>query len=308
MNSTSNRPEASAPARGPGAKRALVIRIGALGDVLLTRRLTYSLRLSGFHSTLFAPARHATLLLADPWIDGVLDSEGPAHAAALSGSWPESAGRFEVAIVISNSNDLIEAAKGAAGTLIRIPPAPVREDALISTQWSEAAAALAAPFAGLLPRLMTRAQEATFAGATLIHPGSGSARKNWPIERFVDLSRKIESLGHRVVWIRGPAEMGQPEVWTGERIDRPSLQGLAATLAASRLFIGNDSGVSHLAGAVGAATVALFGPTRGDVWRPDGPRVRVVDSPNGTMAGLALEAVLAEAKASLHEGQEGGSK
>jgi heptosyltransferase III len=223
----------------------------------------------------------------------------------FAGSWPESVGRFDAAVVVSNSNDLVDAAKGAADTLIRIPPAPLREDASISMQWSEAAAALAAPFAGLMPRLLTRAQEATFAGATLIHPGSGSSRKNWPLERFIELSRRLEGLGHRVVWIRGPAEMGQPEAWTGERLDRPSLQALAATLAASRLFIGNDSGVSHLAAAVGAPTVALFGPTSQTVWRPDGPRVRVVDSADGTMAGVSLEAVLGEAKASLHHSSAG---
>ncbi len=292
MTATSNRSQRSPPAREPGARRALVIRIGALGDVLLTRRLTYSLHLSGFRTTLFAPARHATLLLADPWIDGVFDSEAPALAAAFAGSWPEGAGRFDAAVAISSSQDLIEAATQAATESIRILSAPVREDALISMQWSEAAAALAAPFAGLMPRLMTRAQEATFAGATLIHPGSGSPRKNWPTERFVELSRSLAGLGHRVVWIRGPAEMGQPEAWEGERIDQPSLQALAATLAASRLFIGNDSGVSHLAGAVGASTVTLFGPTRGEVWRPDGPRVQVVPASSGALDDISVGAVL----------------
>lgn len=285
-----------------------MMRVGALGDVLLTRRLTYSLHLSGFRSTLFAPARHATLLLADPWIDGILDSEAPALAAAFAGSWPESAGRFDTAAVISSSQDLGEAAKQAASTPIRIPSAPVRGDVLISMQWAEAAAELAAPFAGPIPRLMTRAHEATLAGATLIHPGSGSPRKNWPIERFVELSRNLEALGHRVAWIRGPAEIGQPEIWAGERIDRPSLQALAATLAAARLFVGNDSGVSHLAAAVGAATVALFGPTRPQVWRPDGPRVRAVDSADGTMVGVSLDAALTHAKASLDEGREEGSR
>lgn len=269
-----------------------MIRIGALGDVLLTRRLTYSLHLSGFRTTLFAPARHATLLLADPWIDGVLDSEAPALAGAFAGSWPGAAGRFDAAVVISGSHDLIEAAKQAATASIRIPSAPVREDGLISMQWSEAAAGWAAPFAGVMPCLATRAQEATLRGATLIHPGSGSPRKNWPMERFVELSRNLESLGQRVVWIRGPAEMAQPESWTGETIDRPSLQTLAATLTASRLFIGNDSGVSHLAGAVGASTVTLFGPTRGEVWAPDGPRVQVVPASSGALDDISVGAVL----------------
>ncbi len=282
--------------------RALVIRIGALGDVLLTRRLTYSLRLSGFRSTLFAPARHATLLQADPWVDGILDSEAPAFSAAFAGCWPKSLGGFDAAVVISHSHDLIAAARGAATTSIRIDPAPVREDAPVSLQWAEAAAALGAPFTGVMARLETRAQEAAFVGATLIHPGSGSPRKNWPIERFVELSRNLERAGHKVVWIRGPAEMGLKEAWAGERIDRPSLHTLAATLAASRLFIGNDSGVSHLAGAVGAFTVTLFGPTRGEVWRPDGPRVRTVRASSGALDDIPVGAVLDAVDQALETG------
>ena len=119
-------------------------------------------------------------------------------------------------------------------------------------------------------------------------------QKNWPVERFVQLSRYLESEGHKVRWIRGPAEMGQPGAWTGERMDRPSLHALAATLAVSRLFIGNDSGVSHLAAAVGAPTLALFGPTSHTVWRPDGRLVRTASSGSGVIADLSLDRVLAE--------------
>ena len=85
--------------------RALVMRIGALGDVLLTRRLTYSLFLAGLRSTLFAPARHAAILLGDPWIDAVLDSESPERIAPFGGQWPDSLGRFDVALSLSNSKD-----------------------------------------------------------------------------------------------------------------------------------------------------------------------------------------------------------
>jgi ADP-heptose:LPS heptosyltransferase len=59
-------------------------------------------------------------------------------------------------------------------------------------------------------------------------------------------------------------------------LEQPPLQDLAARLAGCRAYLGNDSGVSHLAGLCGARTVALFGPTNPDVWRPIGPRVHVV--------------------------------
>lgn len=270
-----------------------MIRIGALGDVLLTRRLTYSLSLAGFQSTLLAPGRHASLLLADPWIEAVLDSESPRFAGAFNGSWPAESG-FDVAVLISNSDDLESAARLAAADVIRVPPEPARDDAPIARQWADAARAVCLPFTGVLPLLETKAREAITSGATLIHPGSGSRAKNWPIDRFIELTGRLEALGHRVVWIRGPAEADLPAgIPPDQVIDRPSLRALAATLARSRVFIGNDSGVSHLAGAAGAPTLVLFGPTRASVWRPDGPRVHVVPARRGKLSSIRVEDVVA---------------
>jgi ADP-heptose:LPS heptosyltransferase len=278
-------------------RRALVVRIGALGDVLLTRRLTYSLFNAGLQSTLFAPASHASLLRTDPWIDGVLDSESPAFAGVFAGQWPETGIRFDLCLVISGSTDLMRAARMAAARVIQIPPLPSREDISIAQQWAEAASDLCSPFTGPLPGLETDPGRALMAGATLVHPGSGSARKNWPAVRFLDLSRGLARRGHRVAWIRGPAEEGLPPGASAfEILDRPALGSLAATLAQSRLYIGNDSGVSHLAAAVGAQTVVLFGPTSGAVWRPDGARVETVLAPSGALDAISAEDVMTVAE------------
>jgi len=291
LTSTSNPDPGAFEPVGGTERRALVIRIGALGDVLLTRRLTYSLSLAGLRSTLLAPGRHASLLLADPWIDAVLDSESPRFAGAFAGSWPKEAA-FDVAVLISNSRDLEKAARLAAAKVIRLSPEPGRGDTPIARQWADAARAVCLPFTGALPLLETAAREAITSGATLIHPGSGSRAKNWPIDRFIELTRRLEALGHRVVWIRGPAEPDPPaEIPAGRVIDHPSLRALAATLARSKVFIGNDSGVSHLAGATGAPTLVLFGPTSASVWRPDGPRVHVVPARKGRLASIRVEDV-----------------
>jgi ADP-heptose:LPS heptosyltransferase len=60
------------------------------------------------------------------------------------------------------------------------------------------------------------------------------------------------------------------------RLTQPPLEELAARLAGCHAYLGNDSGVSHLAGLCGARTATLFGPTNPDVWRPIGPDVHVV--------------------------------
>ncbi|MBK5256175.1 MAG: glycosyltransferase family 9 protein [Vicinamibacteria bacterium] len=277
----------------PKASRALVIRVGALGDVLLTRRLTYSLSRAGLRSTLFAPGRHASWLRADPWIEGILDSESPRLAGAFAGEWPGEHGVFDLAVVISRSDGLARAALLAATSIIQVPPEPSRDDISIARQWADAVGGAAAPFAGPLPPLPTGPLGEFGRGATFIHPGSGSPSKNWPLERFIELSQALKVAGHRVILIRGPAEGTFPTAARGfEVFDRPSLGALGATLAGSRLFVGNDSGVSHLAAAAGAPTVTLFGPTSDVVWRPDGHEVVTVRSSTGGMEGMALGEVL----------------
>ena len=113
----------------------------------------------------------------------------------------------------------------------------------------------------------------------VIHPGSGSAGKNWPLENYLALANELESAGREIAWCLGPAELerGRGEFSRiprdARRIETDSLVGVATHLAAARQFIGNDSGVTHLAVAVGCPTIALFGPTNPAVWAPRGCRV-----------------------------------
>lgn len=104
----------------------------------------------------------------------------------------------------------------------------------------------------------------------VIHPFSGSARKNWPLEKFRHLARGLER-NLRVHWCAGPDD---PPLAGAVRID--DLYELARWLARARLYVGNDSGVTHLAAAVGTPVLALFGPTDPARWAPRGPNVRVV--------------------------------
>jgi ADP-heptose:LPS heptosyltransferase len=102
-----------------------------------------------------------------------------------------------------------------------------------------------------------------------IHPFSGSARKNWPLARFREVA---ERLAQPVRWTAGPEEALEG----AERFD--DLYELACWLAGARLYIGNDSGITHLAAAAGALVVAIFGATDPAVWAPRGERVTVLDA------------------------------
>jgi len=100
-----------------------------------------------------------------------------------------------------------------------------------------------------------------------IHPFSGSTRKNWPMERFRDLASR---LAIPVQWCAGPEE----DLDGAVRFQY--LYELAGWLHSARIYIGNDSGITHLAAAAGAPVIAIFGPTDPAVWAPRGDRVRVV--------------------------------
>jgi heptosyltransferase III len=102
-------------------------------------------------------------------------------------------------------------------------------------------------------------------GAVVLHPFSGSAKKNWPLDHFRALASLLPG---PVYWTCGPEEQLDGAV----RFDR--LDDLAAWLSGARLYIGNDSGVTHLAAAVGTPVLALFGPSDPAIWCPAGGHVR----------------------------------
>jgi heptosyltransferase-3 len=119
----------------------------------------------------------------------------------------------------------------------------------------------------------------------LMHPGSGSPSKCWPLERFIRLSAQLAAGGIRSVFMLGPVER---ERWSpaarsetaraGPVLQLDDLCEAAGLIAACDCFVGNDSGMSHMAAALGRPTVAVFGPTDPARWRPLGRCVHVVRS------------------------------
>jgi heptosyltransferase III len=114
----------------------------------------------------------------------------------------------------------------------------------------------------------------------LIHPGSGSVKKNW--HGFPALIRHCRKLhGVTVIALRGPAERERDMLAYGADFvaEELSLSQIAALLRRSRHYVGNDSGISHLAGAVKAPGVVLFGPSDPATWSPRSDRLRIVHAP-----------------------------
>jgi heptosyltransferase III len=135
-----------------------------------------------------------------------------------------------------------------------------------------------------------------------IHPGSGSKEKNWPLQNWIDLF----STGHwhikkrySLTVVSGEADKEQTarleHTWKDQEVrfaKNLPLPHLAAVLEHS-IFIGHDSGISHLAAAAGANCILLFGPTDPSVWAPRNEKVEVLRAPTGKVNDLEIAAVQA---------------
>jgi ADP-heptose:LPS heptosyltransferase len=168
-------------------------------------------------------------------------------------------------------------------------PAPV--------QLGQPLAELGLVMADPIPRLFLKSQRVP-AMRAVFHVGSGSPAKNWPIPSWRALAAKLEEQFDELLLVSGEAdEAPTAEFLRTNRVSKLKVQSnlpileLAQELAAGTLFIGHDTGVTHLAAALGIPTVALFGPTDPLIWKPLGDHVRVVSSTDGTMESLRFELV-----------------
>jgi len=106
-----------------------------------------------------------------------------------------------------------------------------------------------------------------------LHRGGGASAKRWGDTGFATIASWWRGRGGAVLEIAGPADPMDalsPRHVVARDLGVGDVAGLLARVT---LFVGTDSGISHLAGAVGARGVVAFGPTRARVWRPRGGRI-----------------------------------
>jgi ADP-heptose:LPS heptosyltransferase len=283
--------------------RALIVHPGALGDVLLALpALGYLAQLvSGLQRTVAAAPRLAALLTGS----GYAESTVPLDDLALGGLFtpePDPAllrrlGGYDLIVSWFGAGDATYRAHleglGPRVVIARAapPPGATRH---ASRHLIETLAPLGPLPAGVpAARLGVGDTERGWArdwlagrGLALqepvaVHPGAGSPAKTWP--GYPALLRRLRAAGVPVVVTTGPAD-AVVAAWLAAEADLagvvvavdPSPRQLVALLAAARAFVGNDSGPTHAAAAVGCPTLALFGPSDPAVWRPLGTRVTVL--------------------------------
>ncbi len=120
----------------------------------------------------------------------------------------------------------------------------------------------------------------------VLHPGSGGKAKCWPAENFSAMAIKLLENDCEPVMLLGPAEERLEksdyfaDITQIPVIKKLTVDEVLATLSCSQAYIGNDSGISHLAGAMGIPIYVLFGPTKPENWAPLGEKKVIYQSEN----------------------------
>jgi heptosyltransferase III len=290
----------------PEAPRILVIRRRYLGDIVLLGSLFRNLRLHwpGAHIAAMVESPYSGILALNPDVDRALAPP----AGALS--WPGFVARLRrdrythvldidnterTALIcrLSGAPVRIGLHHGAHPLRLRAmytraayEPAEVHEAQPMSEYYLKALGPAGVPVATREIRLVPREQDVAewrrlvgSQGKTLlVHPGSRSACRIWPSDRFASVCDRVQDeLGAQVVLAGGPGERGlvaQIRAMAKTHVlalgDPPSLTGLAALSRASSALLCHDSGPMHVAAAVGTPVVALYGSQNAVLFRPPG--------------------------------------
>ena len=288
------------------ARRTLIFHDGALGDVLLSLPCLQALREAGDVLHFVGSPDMGSLLSALEVVDDFTSSDSGMFATLFASGAGEHAhvflSRFDRAYVFTLQQGSA-LAKNIAGaipetrTIATVPPEGVHAHVadfrllqLTATAQDVADPGLAVPPAvrdAAVPFLI----RAGYDGRTTliaIQPGSGGKRKCWPLERYFETAARLsDGYGSFILFLSGPAEEPAMRELIGQFVagrERMALladadlTAVAGLLSRCGLYIGNDSGISHLAAAVGCPVVVLFGPTDPALWRPRGHAVQVISA------------------------------
>ena len=289
-----------APLKGA---RILAVRAGALGDTIVALPALAALRREA------GPDGHLALVGAEPYVQLARSDRYASRVYSLDrGPFREDLPRvvssFDIVVAWTRHTQLREAILAACIASLEAPPLPPKgvhaSDHLLGTLSPFGIDGPAPPpVIGFSAETSARGDEWIASQGlgphrfVALHPGSGSPKKNWPEQRFRELAELVLAAGLGLVWIAGEAD-GESVSWLEATVPSPvarqlDLRVLGAVLSHAYGYIGNDSGISHLAAASGAASVALFGPSDPLQWAPRGRKVGVVDwrSSASTVWGIA---------------------
>jgi ADP-heptose:LPS heptosyltransferase len=301
-----------------------------LGDLLLNVPAIRAVRgrWPAAHVTLIVGRQNAAAVLGQPWADEIRVVEtrnffGVVRASLVLGPEPDLAIYFTT-VSYSRSGAFLARRSGAAERIgfdpthygerdrvgltraVPYPGARIHQSELSLALAGAAGAAGAVPpppYYVPSPELCSRAPE----GVAYLHPGAGKIKNRWSAEGFAAVAREFLDRGLPVCLVDGPQDAGTVEaVWASLGREIPASRGeaipvLAARFARAAIYVGSDTGLLHLAGAVGCPTVGIYGPTDPAEWSPVGARVRSVRAADASLASVTPSDVLSVALPFLEE-------
>ncbi|HXT10703.1 MAG TPA: glycosyltransferase family 9 protein [Candidatus Angelobacter sp.] len=280
--------------------KILVIRGGAIGDFILTLPAIAALRRQFPQAHLEVLGYPHIIRLAEA--AGLVDRVQSIEARALAGFFarhgnlePDLVDYFsEFDIILSYLYDPDEIfktniARCSPAQFVVGPHRPDENEKIHATKvYLRPLERFAIFDADHLPRLSVNSQPAA-ARQLVLHPGSGSERKNWPEAKWADLLQHlVHDTDLNLLLVGGEAEgerlqhlaAALPPTRTKVAQSLP-LTDLARVIQASTAFIGHDSGISHLAAALGLPGIVLWGNTVEEIWRPPHDRITILKNPGG---------------------------
>lgn len=282
--------------------RVLVIRGGAIGDFILTLPVLRLLRdtIAGCYVEVFGYPSIAGLAQAAGLADAVRSLEHRTMAPLFAKNAPidealaEHLRSFNLVVsFLYDPDGLFRASLERVGvkTLIECNPRVRPDGGHASKQLAQGLEKIAMFLENehlLRAHFERRPAEQR---RTAIHVGSGSPKKNWPLERWLKLADEMPET--EIVFITGEAEEARGVKIPAHHMHWHALPlvELAERLGTCTAFLGHDSGISHLAAACGVPSLLLFGPTDPEVWAPPQPWATVLCEESGDLALLGDQRV-----------------
>ena len=298
----------------PPRGKILVIRGGAIGDFILTLPVFSALRqqFPEVHLEVLGYPHIANLALAGKLVDQVRSIEARtlaqffARGGNLSEELHEYFSSFEIIVSYLYDPDQIFQTNVARCTKAQFLAGPHRPDENLKLHaakvFLQPLERLAIFHANPIPQLSLNSQPATL-NLLALHPGSGNERKNWPETKWSELiAQLLGETNLKLLLLGGEAEGTRLKRLSanlpGERFEvaeNLSLVDVALQMQTCAAFIGHDSGISHLAGALKLPGVILWGETTVEIWRPPNPRFKILRHSEG-LAGISVQQVAVELK------------
>ncbi len=309
-------------------QRILIFRAGAVGDFVVTLPAIASLRAAYHGASIDLVGYPDRAILAQTFVNRIHDVDA-AHWSALFARGSDLSlvepiiGETDLAIAYMNDPDdlVIENLTrcGVRRTLFHPPRPDEKGDTHAVDHLLKPLSTLGIPAISTIPTITI--DERSFQSARSIlekagvdrsyaafHAGAGGQPKQWDAGAFAPVAQTLwQDRELAVVVTSGPADgtlaeeiahLASTHVVPLHPVDLPTL---CALYAQAEIYLGCDTGPSHIAAATATPSVVLFGPSPSAVWAPRGPNVRVIEAPGGSMSSLDPKTVTEAMSGLLHK-------